>query len=460
MPLSIPYLPPEVHHVIAQYIDRFDLPNYRLANKAFAEIGTPELFQNITFHYSSASLARLTAIKQSEHLQKFVKVLTWDTNSWFLCGVKFFDEWQRYFNEKARLFTKTYQPKCEHDHGIKLSKIAEDRQQWKNYVVNRPDENETWCYCISHDFLADFSNLSKVFMVNGALVPDHRGLKKTGIRVLLSEDEPAIFARGVCLDTVGSNGSFDQEPARLAFRNMYEHFGPYLKKLRVNALDWQSFFQYPRIPPMGAFDTLTSLHLQLTARSDCEYMSERFGVQYVRSQIREGNVAEFLARLLRLESLRLDLEDHYAHDGSDGRRVYKAPSTVADIFPLDHTWPNLRKLSLHHLDTTPHALLKLLGTHSATLKDMRLQHISLEVEESNNRSWHQVLQKIRETLHLERASLSGLLISENKDDFWDLDDDEALGLATAKYLVEGGECPVPAVRLDLKWNDCVDTFIR
>lgn len=85
---TVPYLPPEVHRIIAQYIHSDDLPAYRLASKLCASIGTEELFSSLAFHCSAASTARIRAIKACEHLSKYVDSLVWDANSWSIPNVR------------------------------------------------------------------------------------------------------------------------------------------------------------------------------------------------------------------------------------------------------------------------------------------------------------------------------------------------------------------------------------
>ena len=73
--LHVPFLPPEIHFVLAQHIRRSDLPNYRLASRALAEAGRKPLFQTIVVRMTHASVASIKNILQHEQLSKFVHTL-------------------------------------------------------------------------------------------------------------------------------------------------------------------------------------------------------------------------------------------------------------------------------------------------------------------------------------------------------------------------------------------------
>ncbi|KAF1845023.1 uncharacterized protein K460DRAFT_101907 [Cucurbitaria berberidis CBS 394.84] len=436
MALSSPYLPLEVHRIISQYIHRFDLPNYRLASKGFAAIGAEELFRTITFHYSSASLARVTAIRESEHLQKQVQVLTWDTNLWKIPQVMDLHEWETYLLLKAEYFhLKSAGWTSEDTHATKLAQIVGSRQQWEQYLDNVQDEKRAKSYCASHEYLLGFDNVKKLCIVNGALVPGHRGLRKVGNNVLLAEDNPATLLRGEGLHRSGDHVSASARPSVHAFQVIPELSGLDLKKLRLDALCWRAFCR--PMKSISALQNLTSLRLQLTVQSE----GADPDTGHARQDICDGFLTEYLTNLPHLESLQLDLEGRICGDDNG----YRAPSTIDDIFPPEHTWPKLRKLSLRYLDTTPGALLSLLRRHSSTLKILRLHSICLEMNLSDNNlylNWPQVLQEISVTLHLERATLSGWLGFDQGGYEWNLGEKRTLAVAAATHLVAGGECPL------------------
>ncbi|CAO2655531.1 Nn.00g043340.m01.CDS01 [Neocucurbitaria sp. VM-36] len=453
MVLSIPYLPPEVHRNIAQYISRFNLRNYRLASRDFAVIGAGELFRIITFHYSSTSLARLTAIKHSEHLQKNVRVLDWDTNLWRVSEVRDLHEWGEYFSKKGHYFKTRYTVSLYEDyHADKLMELSGEREQWEEYLDKVKDEKGVRLHYSFHELLVGFHNLRKIRIVNGALDLDHRGVKKLGDIILIPGWKPAILARGECLHMDSPRGAVLTRPGVHAFQALQTLSGLGLKKLRLDALCYQAFSL--STTSMGILHTLTSLHLRLTVQSDQGGLARDYNSTHdtykARVCIKKGNFANFIVGLPHLESLRLDLEGRFGDDGyrySDEILQCEgmAPSTVDDIFPLDHTWSKLRKLSLRYFDTTPDALLSLLGRHSSTLEDIRLHSIRLEADESQGKPrmcWPKVLRTISETLHLERATLSGRLESQDNEDKWNLHVNKGLAIAAAAYLVEGGESPL------------------
>lgn len=63
--------------------------------------------------------------------------------------------------------------------------------------------------------------------------------------------------------------------------------------------------------------------------------------------------------------------------------------------------------------------------------------------------WWDVLRRIRETLHLERAIFSGVLCLTPGMYEWKLDSNKELASAIATYLVDGGECPLNAMNAEI-----------
>jgi hypothetical protein len=215
------------------------------------------------------------------------------------------------------------------------------------------------------------------------------------------------------------------------------------------------------------------LDLKITIRNDyTRDRSFRHLTYIIRSRpaLRLGHLRNFIISLSHLECLRLDLDSTHEHQCIP---LFKQPpSTIKGIFGLEYTWPKLRTLSLCHFSASLESLLSLLERHSSTIKDLSLRNTSLDEDsevmnadewfqsEYNNapgsglgaeaklsmdavhRAWPYVLPRLRDTLRLERATLSGILGVKCHGDGWNLDQDTKLAAATEDYLIRGGQLPL------------------
>jgi hypothetical protein len=207
--LNIPYIPLEILRIITQYIPRSDLPNYRLVNKTFATIGAEALFQEILFHCSSRSLARLDAIKKAEHLKKYCHTLVWDANYWNISDVRDLHECTRYFEAKACLpkhqpiaVGKKFSPE-------KFIDLANNRYEWEHYLNNIHDEKSAKSWLNLECALRGLSSVQKLYVLNGHIERTHHGYKKT--TDFVSPPVIPIHYRGQSLyDDAGSNWTLEQ----------------------------------------------------------------------------------------------------------------------------------------------------------------------------------------------------------------------------------------------------------
>jgi hypothetical protein len=458
-----PYLSPEVHRIIARYIDSADLPGYRLVSKATAEIGAEELFSTITFHCSLASIARVEAIKACDYLNKHVKTLTWDTNFWIISFVRDLHEWTRYFNIKAQYHKDTMVG--EEKLADRYAALATSRAEWERYLDSVQDERLARKPSALYKSFVGFRNLRKLRVLNGGLTRAHRGIRKSS-ELAIPPAIPAVYFRGESFHnnpgrSFGMQGSQDHN-LQPSSAHVFVLFGSFtatswhITKLRLDAVHW-GLFTY-ETPGAEALQHVTSLHLKVTAREESRWGAHRGtnaqilfrqSIREARWRFSKGFLKDFLLKLMRLRSLKLDFGGHVYDDGL----LYLAPATVDDVFLEHHTWPELEKLGLRGVDTTPEALSSLLERQRSTLKVLKLHNICIAVNEENANPEAldpmmppEFLAKLREVVTLQRARLTGYL-SSGLDavggtwDSWDLSSHD-LAHATAIYLVDGGDCPL------------------
>jgi hypothetical protein len=452
--LHVPYLPPEVHLIIARHIDLADLPNYRLVSKSCAQIGAPELFREIAFHCSSASMARAEAINACEHLHKHVNTLVWDTNMWSIPNVRDYHEWVRYFKEKAALrILRNWDWMLEPD---QMLEIAHSHSEWEHYLDCVQDETAAKHWRHLEAFFGGFKSLYKLRVLNGAITTTSCGIHKTDVYVPKSE-APLAYYRGESL--YNHDAISLQRPGAWAF-SVFERFESIawrLTKLRMDGVHWEVFSITSRaIGKVPSLEQVLSFHLKITFENEPIRYCHGQNVDYPIAAARfafDQHLMEFLVKLPKLQSLKLEL----------ARSTYLckktldlAPAVLHDIFSEDHIWTDLRKLSLSDIDTTCEALLSLLERHRSTLKILKLHNIWFERHDSDPLASQaelilelpQLVVRMKEVLDFEKAKWSGwlgLTLDSAGDEIenvgWNLEDDVNVP-SVAEYLVKGGVCPL------------------
>jgi hypothetical protein len=452
----VPYLPPEVHHIIARHIDFADLPNYRLVSKSCAEVGTPELFRTISFHCSSASMARIDAVKACEHLNKHVNTLVWDTNMWSIPNVRDYHEWVAYFRRKAHLQITEYMAvKLAPD---QLLELANSHSEWEHYLDCVEDERAAKRYSNLQMFFGGFKSLYKLRVLNGQLATMPRGIEKTYLYPYAPEpDGPVAYYRGESLHN--GDAYSHQRPGSWVCAS-FQNIGSiawHLTKLRMDTVHWRAFDE--AFDNVSSLQQLLSLHLTIGFEAEqCGAVQNR-GIEYTfsdaRGVFRRHHLMDFLVNLPKLQSLKLDFTRGFQRSGELFRR---AASTISDLFSEHHTWPNLQKLSLNDVDSTRDAFLSLLERHCSTLKVLDLHNIWFEPHDSEDDisqvaftvELPEVVVKMHNIMDLERARWTGFLGRTLDETYevevvdnigWDLWDDRIVP-SVAEYLVKGGVCPL------------------
>jgi hypothetical protein len=427
----------ELH--VRQILTSYTIIQYRLASKQFCAIGAEELFHTLIIQHSTRSLERLEAIASTDHLRKHVKTICWDTNLWKIQHVDDLHEWENYFIKKAayyqnpKNFQKSDPSALDSVLATHYTCLANNRDEWDAYLDKASDER-TARKSFQPAVFAKFQNMQTIHICNGTLIRSHRGLDKVDDCMYRPPEQPTL-RRG--------EGVHDW--------NSHPGFVDFLTLQSIPELPWNELhldrvhFLVFGNPIKGDFSKLTTLDLKITIRNDyTRDLRYRRLTDITRSRptLRQGHLREFLVTLQHLECLRLDLDS--THENLWERRWFlhftEPPSAISDILGLDCIWPKLRTLSLCHFFASSDSILSLLQRHSSTLKDLSLRNIILDknfevmdldewyhYERHTNapgegeganvvlsmdmlyRSWPHVLQRLRGSLVLERATLSGLL---------------------------------------------------
>jgi hypothetical protein len=458
----LPFIPPEIHRIIALYVSSADLQNYRLASRCLAEVGAEELFHTITFHCSLASLGHVSAIKSCDHLRKYVKVLVWDTNPWSIPGVRDQREWHDYlaiFKPGAHHGTLGH-TMLKSPLGKRLLELADSWDHWGRYLDCVLDEKQAKVPHLLKATLLGFPSLGKVHVLNGDLERAHRGLKKLSDSIIPPLEEPTAYWRGESLYCDGSFVQTSQRPGSIALGVLHKLPGicGHLTKLRLDAVCWRVLESV--IDRFARLPVLASLHLRITIRSEPSYRNPHipfprvFRFHQARIAFQEGALMKFLATLPELRSLRIDFSERYEKSAVP---VPLAFASVGNVFGYEHIWPKLRKLDLRLIDTSPKAFISVLKRHRSTLKDLRLHgmYIALELFEEDksqkvqHMNWAELFQAMSAASSLERVTLTGHFCTASSTDMADLSEhctwdfaDENLAADVARSLIQGGPLPL------------------
>jgi hypothetical protein len=426
MSCNIPFLPPEIHQNISRFVDRDDLASYRLSNKMFAELGKPELFHTITLRFTRASVARLRNIKVNEELCKLVRVVIFDHNLWRVGdGVRDYHEWTRYCNMQATKALKT-----DPEQSALYRELAGSRDHWAAYLDRLDEEKEAVKELVNFglvfDILTTLRGVQKIRVVNGAYRFSNWRIYRSEHHATVPVAAPLDLWKGDSFSQLNDNSTWII-PITPTTAN----------KLRLEGITGRDLDSLYIVG--GVIQHLTSIRIQLGQHvAGFHYHLHSFPV--------------FLGSQRNLESLHIDLHRRIAGE----TRTEQSPRTIQDTFEISEsgkalpegplTWPQLRKLSLRHFDSTTQALVSLVTRHSTTLRDLRLHAIGLcaeQPETTTPASWSDVLRTIEATTTLEHVALSGEFREiSNRGGKLDFDDDKDYGRAVASWMVNGGDCPL------------------
>ncbi len=398
--------------------------------RLFARLGTACLFHTVTLRYSLASVGKAYQIAQDAQLRSLVRTLIWDNNLWRVgANVRDWHEWERYFNLRAKEAQD-----CEPEQSALYKELAESRPYWTNYLALLDEEQAAICEVdrIGRRFLGDLPSLQKIHVVKGAYHLSNGRICRAGDYdyTTIPVTVPLSSWRG---DSFSRFSTMDRAYAFLTYAAK-------ATKWRLNGITAADLGKLPAVLPGERLTSIRSIRIRLGR--DLAYI-------YAHTDM----FAAFLGYHCNLESLHIDLRGRVVGEYHMTRSI----RTIQDTFEILRsnaklgyhegpvTWPKLRKLSLHHFDTTRPALLSLVARHNATLRDLRLHDISLFADNGDDMksmSWPDVLKTLWATTNLDNLALSGEFLDRSfMIGSWILDD-PGLAKAVVDWLVNGGSCPL------------------
>ncbi len=217
-------------------------------------------------------------------------------------------------------------------------------------------------------------------------------------------------------------------------------------------------------------ETLESLR-QITIRIPFVLGDRIGGIQITPGwgRARKSKIAKLVGAATTLD--KLDVSYDYCPDDV---ACFHDENRLADILQFRSSWPHLTTINLKGFFTDGATLVNFLESHSSTLRSLELTNISILVltdepkipPGSVTASWVSIIRFLENSLHLKHIILNGYFsyCEDGLRDFWYSSTDykarlsntqerdlfvyrpDCLRLRIQRFIVEGGECPLPARR--------------
>lgn len=218
--------------------------------------------------------------------------------------------------------------------------------------------------------------------------------------------------------------------------------GVKLEKLCCGSIDWRFSKQDGKIL-LKIRRAVRFLHSMIQLISTCSengiedededdgYHRNSTCAEYLR---RSGHLRDFVTAAPDLRSLNIKFD---FHDPCP-------PALLSDIVG-NFTWHNLTFAAFSRIGSTEEELLHFYSRHAATLEDIYLDDIQLR-----RGTWPSLLEKLRKTLHLKKATIAGQLSTLGVEETYDLGlppeinsgKKEKMSKMIEEFLVKGGDGPL------------------
>ena len=213
-----------------------------------------------------------------------------------------------------------------------------------------------------------------------------------------------------------------------------------LEHLRLEDVKWDDLFSFGEVREVSRY--LEVLTQNLSAK-----LVERGCVGFSSNPGSWADIYRVVAHMLNLKSLELRFGSAIVWGEKDGERALLWGPLFLDLY-----LPRLQTLRLERFTASAHELLGFLLKNSASLTSLTIEDARLLRELGKPRpSWPNVIRRLQDGLHLEKACLEGVL-SNGGDHYWSRPrlsqgEIEVRGKRNLKsqaeyFLVHGGDCPL------------------
>ena len=484
-------LPVELLHNICEKLHLCYVKEFRLVNRACAAVGIKYLLPEVFFFLHPDACERLRETAHHPEFRLHVKSLLYDGRHIYQ---RFADreEWENNLERHDRLAITSQEAKWQErlrrdeqtDENSKItpgellevfSVLSSDRRH-RAYVFEYVASNIAHCYFRNHpervtrrteeelekhynfclktikqqddmrkenrDFEAIeyavrmFPTLKSVRFSSDYFIYGWHRLKDRAVR--------KAFADAFCKPSSRNRSGVDP-PQGLRQLNalLTAVFNANIKLDRVEAgsLSWRFFAQEKSVmrKMMQATHCITHINLLLDTAFDEEEMEMNVEGAQCREYLSHGSLRRFLQNMPNLTSLKVMFNIDYECN-------IVLPATIRDLVGDGVKWPKLKEFGVGGIEAKEPDLLAFLDDHKDTLRRLEIKTMMLDAGES----WISMLPKIQQMLKLDEASLCGVLCAGGStlqvDESWYIATDDCfedpVRQGLAKYMVEGGQCPL------------------
>ena len=449
-------LPNEILHQIFSLLRPLQVANIRLVCKAFSTIALQYLVPEIHLIFKPSSFDHLRLISEHPVLSQHVHTLFYEADS--LEDIDSMKEWEEKIIVPGRYNTNDFKvmPSPPRDASQREKRAFRRRmkklRQLPRYTYsarqlkNAYEEYRHFVWV--QDYMRQYDYNSEVIRDAMAKLPKLKTIELSLLHCLRDDRSPKLenaFAKGLTMayGEHGHGGPCGVGQLRSLLVGASDA-GLEIETLRCGSVQWQFFAERDSVfdKLKHAVRCLRTLEFYITTRSDEDRYSEELFSEEV------ALCAEYLEESGRLHDFitsASQLENLIVHLDCDSPM---SPARLSDL--VGHfTWHSLRLASLNIVSTTEEDLIDFYKRHAKTLREIRIDSINLD-----RGSWASTFERIRNTLSVEKAIISGHLTAEDPpesiwfglppEDMLDGVDDQITSIAAAigGYLVGSGGGPV------------------
>ncbi|OCL04941.1 hypothetical protein AOQ84DRAFT_106602 [Glonium stellatum] len=462
-------LPVELLHVVCEKFHLHDLKRFRLVNKTWAAVGKKYLLPEALYFFHPLGCERLRETADHSEFRFHVKSLLYDGR---YIHQEFTDrgEWEK--NLKRRDFlaavvgrnidsAEIYAPPSDiSQEGNNAFEFESSADRWfrrhPESVIHRTEEelekhyqiylktlekqDEMWRDNWDFDAIAyavkRFPTLKSVRLSTNRFIYGYHRLRDAAFK--------EAFADTFCKPGANNRSGIDPPQGLRQLTALLTAISDAeikLDRVEAGCLSWRFFAQEESIMRrmVQATRFVTKINLLLDTAVDEDDIQLDFEGAECREYLSHGSLCRFLQNMPNLTSLKVIFDIEFEPD-------IVLPATIPDIVGHGTKWPKLEEFGVGGIAAKEADLLAFLDDHKDTLRRLTIKTIMLDAGES----WISTFPKIQQTLSLDEASLFGVLCAGDStaqiEESWDIGEDkyseDPVRQELARYLVEGGQCPL------------------
>ena len=406
-------LPNEILHQIFSLLHPPQVANLRLACKAFSTIGLQYLASTIHLIFKPSSFEHLRQISEHPVLSQYVHTLFYEADS--LEDVYSMKEW------KETIIVPDW---CNTVHSKPMPSPPPDASNREKRAYRRHMEKvragplyiysagqlknayeEYRHFVWLQNYIRQYDYNSEMIREAMAKLPKLKTIELSlfdGLHYGRSRKLEKAFAKGLTV-AYGDprHGSCGVAQLRSLLVGACDA-GLEIETLRCGSVEWIVFMERDIVfnKLKHAVRCLRTLEFYITTRNDDPRFETNpheevdICAEYLEDS---GRLRDFLTSAPQLESLTVQFDcDTPMH-----------PARLSDLVG-DFSWHSLRLAAFNKIDTTEEELMDFYERHAKTLREIRIESIHLD-----HGSWTSIFGRIRNTLSLEKATISGYLTAED-----------------------------------------------